>query len=349
MSEKKEPTTEEILGKLSYLTREDMPEARWTVGGALRYDRSLQAIARFLSSFLGVRTVSTVQAEVPCLWSLDWFVQRRPMPQDDYVAALEHYAHAGIGVTLVFDNPYLREEDLNDSYGLHLVRELHKHDRVRLNAVSVASDALAARLRAEWPKLPLHAHVNRVVVEKGKRTPAFYNKLAGQYARVCLHPADAVKPAVFSGIAEPARFDVVMNDPCLRTCPVRREHLQLLAAMRREPYKVDTMVRRSELLERAGCHKVDAAALRQKATNNLSRAEAHALYAAGFRSFVIQSQQFRNEATRLWDVFQCMFDGANPLLSNKAALIASSCMAELRPQPEAPASGLGAFSFTNYE
>ncbi len=349
MSENNQATTEEILQKLSYLTQDDMPAARWTVGGALRYDVSLQAVAHFLSTFLGVRTINTVQAEPSCLWSLDWFVLRRPTAQDDYVTALEHYAHNGIGVTLVFDNPYLRQEDVEDSYGLHLVRELYKHDRVRLNAVSVASDALAARLRAEFPKLPLHCHLNRVVVEKGKRTPAFYNKLAEQYTRVCLHPADAVKPALFAGIAQPARFDVVMNDPCLRTCPVRREHLQLLAAMRREPYKVEAMVRRSELLERAGCHKVDAATLRQKATNNLTRTEAHALYAAGFRSFIIQSQQFRNEATWLWDIFQCMFDASNPLLSNKVALIASSCLAELRPQPSAPATGMRAFSFSNYE
>ncbi len=349
MSEKNQPTQEEILQKLSYLTREDMPAARWAVGGALRYDTSLQAVAKFLANFLGVRAVSSVQAEPACLWSLDWFVQRRPTAQEDYVAALEHYAHNGIGVTLVFDNPFVREEDLEDAYGLHLVRELHKHDRVRLNAVSVASDALAARLRAEWPKLPLHCHLNRLVVEKGRRTPAFYNRLAEQYARVCLHPADAVKPPLFTAIAEPARFDVVMNDSCLRTCPVRREHVQLLAAMRREPYRVEAMMRRSELLERAGCHKVDAATLCQKATNNLTRAEAHALYAAGFRSFIIQSQQFRNEASWLWDIFQCMFDGSNPLLSNKAALIASSCLAEVRTQPRDPASGMRAFSFTNYE
>ncbi len=349
MSEKNEPTTEEVLQKLSYVTQGDMPEALWTVGGALRYDTSLQAVAKFLANFLGVRSVNRVLAEPACQWSLDWFVQRRPIAQDDYVAALEHYAHAGIGVTLMFDNPFITEAEVDDAYGLHLVRELHKHDRVRLNAVSVASDALAARLRAEWPKLPLHCHLNRLVVEKGRRTPAFYHKLAGQYKRVCLHPADAVRPSLYTALEAPERFDVVVNDPCLRTCPVRREHLQLLAAMRREPYKVEAMMRRSELLERAGCHKVDAATLRQKATNNLCRAEAHALYAAGFRSFIIQSQQFRNEATWLWDIFQSMFDVAHPQLSNKVALIATSCLAEVRQQPQAPASGMRAFSFTNYE
>ncbi len=343
-----QPTAQEILQKLHHLVEHDMPEARWSVGGAMRYDRSLQALASFFSRSLGVRGIHTVAAVLPCRWSLDWFVQRRPVGIEDYKAALERYAHMNIGVTLVFDNPFIRAEELEDAYALQLVRELYARDRVRLNAVSVASDLLAERLRALMPHLPIHCHMNRLVVEKGRRTAALYNKLAGQYARVCLHSADAAKPALLAGIEQPARFDVILNDPCLRTCPVRGEHLRLLATMRREPYTVDAMRQRSELLARAGCHKVDAAALQQKAHCNLTREEAHALYAAGFRSFIVQAQQFRNEITLLWDIFQCLFH-ATPELSNKIALIASSGMAEVRlPVAQVP-SGLRAFSFTNYE
>ncbi len=339
---------QEILQKLGVLVEHDMPGAIWTVGGAMRYDQSILGIASFFKQAVGVRGINQVAAAVPCRWSLDWFVQRRPMAMNEYASTLENYAQMGMGVTLVFDNPFIREEELADIYALQLISELCDRDRVRLNAVCVASDLLAAHLRDAFPKLPLHCHMNRLVVEKGKRSSALYNKLAEQYERVCLHSADASKPPLLAGIAEPARFDVVMNDPCLRTCPVRSEHLRLLAAMRREPYSVDAMWQRSELLARVGCHKVDAAALSQKATCNLTRDEAHALYAAGFRSFIVQAQQFRNEMTLLWDIFQCLFH-ATPELSNKMALIASSAMAEVRSRPASPSSGLRAFSFTNYE
>ncbi len=343
-----QPSEQEALQKLRYLVENDMPDARWTVGGAMRYDRSLMALAGFLARNLGVRRIHTVEAVVPCRWSLDWFVQCRPMAMSEYAAALERYAHAAIGVTLVFDNPFIRDEELEDAYALQLVQELYKRDRARLNAFCVANDRLAARLRSLVPQLPLFCHMNRLVVEQGRRTAALYNKLAGQYTRVCLHSADAAKPSLIAGIAEPARFDVVMNDPCLRTCPVRGEHLRLLAAMRREPYVVDAMRQRSELLARVGCHKVDASTLQQKATCNLSRDEAHALYAAGFRSFIVQGQQFRNEMTLLWDIFQCLFH-ATPELSNKVALIATSAMGESRLPLKSMPSGLRAFSFTNYE
>ncbi len=339
---------QEALERLFVLIEHDMPEARWTVGGAMRYDQSLMGIATFFNRSLGVRGINRVAAVVPCRWSLDWFVQRRPVALSEYSSALEHYAQKGMGVTLVFDNPFIREDELEDGYALQLVRELFERDQQRLNAVCVASELLAARLRAGFPNLPLHCHMNRLVVEKGKRTAALYNKLAGQYERVCLHSADAAKPALLAGIAEPARFDIVMNDSCLRACPVRAEHMRLLAAMRRAPYAVDAMRQRSELLARVGCHKIDAATLQQQATCNLSRDEAHALYAAGFRSFIVQAQQFRNEMTLLWDIFQCLFH-ATPELSNKMALIAASAMAEVRPTPKTPSSGLRAFSFTNYE
>ncbi len=343
-----ELSQQEILQNLRFLVENDMPEARWTVGGALRFERSMQALCSFFDRNLGVRRISNVGMAIPCAWSLDWFVQHRPVATGEYTAALERYAHANIGVTLVFDNPFVREEELEDTYALNLVQELYKRDRVRLNAVCVASDLLAARLRALVPHLPVSCHANRLVVEQGKRTAALYNKLAAQYSRVCLHPADAARPSVFTALEAPERFNVVANDPCLRTCPARREHLRLLAEMRRAPYNTDAMRRRSELLERVGCHKVDATTLRQKASCNLTREEMHALYAAGFRSFIVQSQQFRNELTLLWDVFQCLFH-ATPELSNKVALIASSAMAELRPVSKMPPSGLRAFSFTNYE
>jgi hypothetical protein len=275
-------------------------------------------------------------------------VQRRPIAFNAYCNALEAYAKQNVGVILVFDNPNLSEAELNDSYCLGLVQELYNRDRVRKNAVCVASDALAARLRAALPKLRIHCHLNRLVMEKGKRTPALYNKLATQYDRVCLHPADAVKPSITSALENKEKFDIVFNDSCLRTCPVRREHLSLLADMRREPYNTELMRRRSDLIARVACQKMAPAALAQKASCNLTRDEATALYEAGFRSFIIQAQQFRNEMTLLWDIFHCMLD-YSPELCNKAALIASSGMAEFGKASSDLPSGLRQFSFTNYE
>ena len=129
---------------------------------------------------------------------------------------------------------------------------------------------------------------------------------------------------------------------------MRKEHLTLLADMRRAPYDTELMRRRSDLISRVGCQKASPAELLQKASCNLTRNEACALYEAGFRNFIIQAQQFRNEMTLIWDIFQCMLDHS-PALSNKAALIAASGMAEFGKPREELSSGLRLFSFTNYE
>ncbi len=352
MSEnEKEPEAindQEALKRLAYLTENYVPDATWTVGGAFRFDRSLKLLGGYMSNHLGVRRVDNVMGAPPCLWTLDWFVQRRPIAFERYSALLQDYAKMNIGVHLVFDNPFLTEEDLEDPYGMMLVQELLKNNQNHRNAISVASDRLRDKILSVVPGAPILCHMNRLVAEPGRRTADLYNRLAAKYARVGLHPADAVKPSILDGIKEPERFDVVVNDSCLRTCPVRKDHLRLLAAMRKNAYDVNLMQQRANLIARTECQKQDAAALHQKVSCNLTHDEMRAIFNRGMRHYLIQDSQFRNEMTLLWDVFQCMLD-RSPDISNKAAVIATSAMAEFGRAKDQLPSGLTDFSFTNYE
>lgn len=325
-----------------------LPGACWTVGGGLRFDRGVQTIASFLGKISGA-ALDRVQAVAPCAWSLDWYVQRRPLAYSDICEAFEAYARMGMGVILVFDNPWIPQESMADPYGLSLVQELYKRDRIRKNAVCVASDALAEQLRAACPQLPIYCHENRLVAEQGRRSPRLYNSLLTRYRRITLHPADAARPAILSALEDPARIDIVVNDSCLRTCPVRREHLQLLAALRRSPYDTTLMAQRASLIARTACMSPPPPGPpAQNASCNIPRSELAQLHAAGFRSYIIQSQLFRNEMTLLWDILQCRLPHT-PEQSNKMALIANSAMAEFgKPAGELP-SGLRQFSFSNIE
>lgn len=343
-----EVSAEQALNNMKFLTEGDMPQAQWTIGGAFRYDHSLHVIGKFLETGVAVRQFAAVGGSMPCLWSLDHFTQRRPVPMNTYCRELETYAQNNIGVTLVFDNPYLSEAELDDPYGVLLVQELWKRDRVRKNRVAVANDALAAKIRSICPRIPIDAHFNRAIAEKSKRDAAFYNRLTETYARVTLHPADGSKKAVLEQLADPAKFELVMNDPTLRSNPLRREILQAVSDMRRRPYDTELMRRRAELVNRAGDRKIDPAALSQHSACNLTRAEARAAYELGFRSFIVQGALFRNEITLLWDIFQCLFS-YEPELFSKHALIASSAMSEFGKPSDALPSGLKQFLFSQYE
>ena len=337
------------VGRLAYLTENYVPDAVWTVGGAFRYDRELIALAKYLGAFLKVRQITNVMGAPPCLWSLDWFVQRRPLPVERITARLQEYGRLNMGVHLVFDNPFLTDADAEDPYGLSLVQALAENNANRRNAITVASDKLRDKIHSLWPKCPVMCHVNRLVTEQGRRSAQLYNRLLQSgYARVCMHPADAAKPALLDGLLAPQRMDAVVNDPCLRTCPVRKDHLRVLAEMRRNTYDVRLMERRASLIARAECQKPDPTARRQLASCNLTHNEIRALYNRGIRHFLIQSQQFRNEMTLLCDIFDCMLD-QDPAISNKAALIATNSMVHLKPERNQIPTGLGEFSFSTYE
>lgn len=336
------------MDEIRFMVEHHLPDATWTFGGALRFDRSLNIIINNLRSSFPLRQPRRVAGCPACKWSLDWYTERRPMGLQKYAEELESYAARDIGVVLTFDNPFITEEALNDSYGLSLLSELYKRDRVHLNAVCVASDLLATHIRSMYPRLPLYCHPNRLICERSKRTADLYNKLSESYDRVCLHPADASRPAIYSGIHHPEKYDIVINDPLPRASALRREHLMLLAEIRRDPYNADLNRRRADMVARDGWHTISRDTLRQKQSCNLTHEESTALYTTGFRSFVIQGNQFRNEMTLLWDIFQCILD-YSPELNNKSALIASAIMAAFSGSKTELTSGLRQFSFTNYE
>ena len=334
--------------QLMFMVDNHLPRTQWTFGGAFRYDASLGVVIENLSRSFPLRKPFSVAGCPACKWSLDWYTERRPMGLSAFSATLEKYAALNVGVMLTFDNPFITDDMLHDTYCSALVSELYRCDRVRKNSVCVANDRLAARMREICPKMMICCHPNRLIAEQNRRTPSLYNKLAEMYTNVCLHPVDATRPAIFTQLEHPEYFSIVVNDPLPRNSALRREHLRLLADIRKDPYNADLCLRRAQMVERDGWHNVDASTLRQKHTCNLTRNETAALHAAGFNHYIVQGNQFRNEMTLLWDIFRCTLD-YGPELCNKSALIASSIMAAFGQPKNEMSSGLKGFKFTNYE
>ncbi len=339
-----------VTGKLAYLSKDYMPDAVWTIEGIFRHDYSVYQLVHYLTHAIPLGRFSRLTGAVPCLWSLDWFEQRRPIDLPHFAGLLNNHLKLNLGLTLIFDNPFIKEEDLDNHYALSLVTELCRNNPHKKNAVSVANDMLAEHLRSQYPDLELHCHVNKIGAEPETvtRSADYYNKLLTRYQRVCLHPDDAFNPNIYTAISDMARVDIIVNDTCLRGCPLRKKHLELLDDKRRHPYVADHRQRRLELQSSAGCLNAFSHAPHEKTGNTLTKKECRALYDAGYRSFIIQSHRFRNEMTLMWDIFQCMF-APTPAISNKLALLISSTLGNLRPAKNIPASGLKSFSSLNYD
>ncbi len=334
---------------LDFLTRDRFPGAQWHLGGAMRFDAFLLNLVDFLQKQTpGQFALADVKGAPPCLWSLDWFRQRPLVNLQDYTRRLEEYARVGVGVTVEFDSPVIGEDELGDAASNRLLHELYQRDRVRKNAVSVASDRLANHIRKEIPRLPVTAHLNRAVMETGKRTAAFYNRLAERYDLVTLHPADCRNPRLLDGLSEPSRFMAVVNDTCLRACPVRREHMILLAQLRRRPLSAELSAGRARFLQTSGCESIDGETLKQDRTLLLAESAIKELYERGIVHLAVQDASLRNETAVIWEILRALF-GSSPELGNKIGCLLSSFMAGFVPSTKRLPTGLGRFAFGNYD
>lgn len=326
---------------LSRFVSDHLPQAEWAVEGAFRFDQHLITLLSFLSQYYAPRRVSRVFGAPPCVWSLDLYGSRKAMGLSVCRSVMEAWAQFNTGVVLVFDNPLVSAEALEDSLGHRLVQLLFTAEcnPTGRNAVCVASESLARILRERYPQIPLICHQNRLIMSVAKRTPAFYEKLAEEFQEVILHPRDAVNPAFVSGLRHAQKYTAVLNDPTPRNYAVRRELLQMTAEQRCRPWDAALVEAKDALATRTGLFDVGNASI-------LTAAEEAALYTAGVRSFLLQSFMFRNELTLFWDMFHHLFR-TTPEHSNEVALIVSAAMANIRDLEDEPPSGLKIFRFTD--
>lgn len=332
-----------------FLKNNRFPEAKWNLGGAFRFDNTLFKLAEFnaqiLQKLLSLREVSGTPA---CLWTLDWYKPRPLMRLSDFRQALEDYAIHGMSVCVYMDNPFVTDDQLRDSVGNTFLSETYDRDRLRQNAVMVASDKLAAHIKKHFPKLKVRLGVNRVVCGTEKRTADLYSRWADQYDRVAIHPADNVKWDMMEKLSDKDKFEITINDPCLRTCPVRRDHMKALSLIRENPYSAEFLQQRHKLLQMARCEQIGTNLEKEKMTLLLTNSEWRRLYEMGFRRFRIQSESFRNEITFLWDMCRALL-GYDLSCSEKLATVITSYIISLRPEENSLPTGLKFFNSSSYE
>ena len=334
-------TDEKEPASLDFFLSHHLPRASWMVGGAFRFDVHLLTLLSYLSTYFAPRRVARVAGAPPCAWSLDMVGARAPMTPQACINILASYAQDKVGVVLLFDNPQVPQESLEDAFAHWLIQELLKksNNPTGKNAVCVADDTLARHLRSRYAMLNIICHPNRHVMTNQKRTPEYYTKLTALYQQIMLHPRDAVQKQVITRLEYPERYIAVLNDPTPRRYPTRRDLLMLAVQMRRNPYDYTIAENMRRLMECTGFYTDDE-------TCNLTEHEENVLYEAGVRHYVLQAQMIRNEITLWWDMFYHMLR-TTPEHTNKAALVMSAAMASIREEPDKVPSGLGLFTLTN--
>ena len=297
----------------------------------------LQLCEGISKELTGILLLDCLHATPACAWSLDWSTQRPLTSPTSYMQLLRKASELNQPICLNFDNPYVAKNLLEDDLGLYLVNELLQNNPTKRNAVAVADDRVAMVLRRNFPKLPLIAHMNRSVCEEREPDAAFYNQLLDFYQAVQLYPAIIRNPRELEELHHPERCIVVINDCCRQgSRNGHRDMLLLLAQMRIRPYEFAFKVRRSEQMPAI-------MAPPGSPGNALSRQQLQELYAAGFRQFHVQAEQYRNGMTPAW-VLMNHITPATPEQSNMQALLIYKAFCYLNGAQSPIASGLEPFT-----
>lgn len=298
------------------------PQVLWSVGGALLYDNALVEFLKFVRSEIPTLRIREVFGAPPCAWSLDWYSTRPLVPPGDFAAAVKKIRDLQLEFALDFDNPFIEAGTLDDVIGNTFLRSLSQLPQMN---VCVASEILASHIRKAFPQAKIRAGANKVVAENGQGNADYYRRAAEKFESVTLHSADAVRPEFLEKLladVPAAKFDIVINDTCLRNCPARREHLEVLAKIRKEPWNAAHLQRRHAILGKAACENVQATP--EVTASVFSREEWKHAYELGFRNFRIQGEKLRSEIAFFWELGNWMLSDAPEVWHKKFAFMASS-------------------------
>ena len=334
----------------SFLANAAFADARWNIGGIFLYDSAVRAACDFLLGSVPAIRIESLSGAPPCLWTLEWFSARKLVPPAEIFSRLREIAKLPPQFVLQLDNPFVRAEDAEDLVGDSLLQICSELPQMH---VSVASETLAEKIRAAFPKAQLHAGANKAVAENARGNVDYYRVAAEKFFRVALHPEDAYDKAFLEKLANvlpPEKFEIVANDSCLRACPLRREHLAALAKIRLAPWDARPLQERHALLAKAGCEEVSNTPSRDPArcAALLSHSELAHAYGLGFRHFRIQAETLRSEIAFLYEIVHFLLTN-DPEFWEKKAFVATELASNVREPVPIVKTGISAFSMRKYD
>ncbi len=336
--------------KLAILADSDFPDAQWNLGGVFLYDDSLTVLCDFAQeNFNRSRAIAETHGAPPCAWTLEWYRFRPLVSPNDIAARLKKIAGKNVVFVLNLDNPHIADSELDDAIGNTLLNYASQMPRA---AVSVASETLAAHIRKNFPSLSIRAGMNKVIAENGRGNVEYYREAAKKYSLVAVHPDDAADPAFMKTLADEigaGKFEITINDSCLRRCPVRERHLAALAKIRRAPLDAAPLRERHQTLAEAKCEDVSTATdANAPRAALLARDELRALYALGFRRFRIQAETLRSEISFFWSAFNWLIS-TKPEHWHYTGLLGSSLITKISEPVPVFTSGLAPFVKRKYD
>jgi hypothetical protein len=302
------------------------PEARWDVSGAFVYDAALTAFHDRIAIAGGNGPFAAVHGSPSCLWNGGRVRNEFSHTQQSVEKTILGYAQRNIPIDLTFSNSSLQKRDLDDAHGNFLLQRAAEANPTGRNGVIACSELLADHVRQHYPVLKLVSSVVKVAHENGRGQLDWYRRTAERYDKVMIHPDDNFDLELLQKLEDKSRYEILVNEPCIRDCQRRKLHYALLSECSLRPHDSNLLKKMRELTDLNQCDNPDllfhpAGAPRR--TLILADSEIRRLYDLGFRNLKIQgrgmcnatamllelSRLILNHETESWPIVSRVLDG----------------------------------------
>jgi hypothetical protein len=290
-----------------FLINPNWPDARWDVSGAFIYDRELTSFHDFFLRGHGFKLFSLVHGAPLCLWNsgrVKWQFHRKPHEIERTVL---DYARRQIALDATFSNSLLEPKHLDDIRGNLILEMLDQANPTGGNGVIISSELLAEHVRRRHPGLKLVASVVKVTEEDGRGKLDYYRSMAARYDKVMIHPDDNFNLDLLTQLEDKDKYEILVNEPCLRHCQRRKAHYRLLSRFSLNLLDTEVESELTGVMEQNGCSDPVRLLLSQdRRTLTLSTNEIKRLYDIGFRNFKIQGRGLANPTAVILEMVRLM-------------------------------------------
>lgn len=279
-------------------------DAEWNISGLFAHDDVILFFYDILAS-CGIRPKMTVHGNIPCAFNSGRII--RSIAYERQQQLVEAYAERGIPILLTFSNYKIDETMLNDTLSNKILGLVAGYPH---NGAIVGSDLLRDYITDRFSGLFLSTSILRVANDDRERNADYYRALSQGYDRVVLHPDDGFDLALLSSLEGKDKFEIIINENCVRGCPHRKAHNDIVCsyyAANRDKGLIDELNR----FKKKHCKSVQdpkslKAFMNGEILNcNMSQKDLENCYKLGYRCFKLQGRSSSAESF-LFDVTRYM-------------------------------------------
>ncbi len=289
------------------LLNPNWPGARWDVSGAFIYDAMLWKLHDYFANAFHLHLLDSVHGAPACHWN-GGRVLNNVKSSEESSRILAAYAQRRIPVHLTFSNYNIDARRLGDAFGNELLALLNKHNPTGRNGVILSEELMADHVRTRYPRLQRIASIVKVTQENGRGDPGYYRRLAAVYDRVMIHPDDNFNLELLAQLEERDKYEILVNEACVRNCQRRRLHYQRLSDRGSDMLDFELGKKVAEVVRQNDCHNLDDLLFStSRRTLVLSTSELRRIHALGFRNFKIQGRGMGSNMVMLLELSRRLF------------------------------------------